>query len=93
MQRAGAPAGARAAVKYVRLPNEAMVSQGRSMSHASKSMSWQLLARIIGEDFASTDQWPRTNEWAWCQGWTPSMKFAETISPMAPDRSKAWTWA
>ena len=48
------------------------------------SVSWQHFEMIIGELLPTTDQWPRTNECAWCHGMTPSLAWMETISPSAP---------
>ena len=56
------------------------------------SVSWQHFEITIGELLPVTDQWPRTNEWAWCQGPTPSLAWIDTMSPIAPESMISFTF-
>ena len=60
VHRSVLPSGAFSDLKCVSVPNDEILVQGLPVSHNNKSISWQDLASIIGDDFAVSRQLPRT---------------------------------
>ena len=84
MQVGAAPSGAFSLQKYFSEPTELTLTQGESMNHAIRSISWQHFARMDGVEAASSRQLPRTKL---CAKWkypTFSVWFTVTISPICP---------